>query len=524
MSTTNPSRAAIYTRVSTDDQAREGYSLDEQKHRGLQLIDREGWTHAGTFSDPGRSGADRQRPDLQRLLADVAAARIDVVLVAALDRLSRDAGHLREILMTFDAAGVRVIASGMALDRETPEGILQTGILAEFAEFERRKIKARTKAGIASRARTSGKPWGSSSAYGYRKHAGGDWEPDPVEAEVYRRIFRDRVERGLSKHAIAVALTRDGVPTRNGATGWSATVVAKVLRGREGLGEFRHGGEWHPGRHEPLIDEDTWTAAQALDARSRKYVPGGGGRLPKAHLFVRGMLRCTCGEAMLPRSARDQADVYVCRAHKRDSSSCPIPPLRRDQIDSAALSMFESYALDVEATRTHLIVQLDARAAEAAALGAQAAQQVAELAEQADRVERDYRRGVLPADAYARLSVTIAEERTAADAERERLQANAEALLAARRELDTEHETLTRLAELRRAIAGRVTDASPVSDIGALRAALCGVCAEVRLHSVASDSIVLDYHPVMRDGDEPWQRVGLSLDTANNMSGSGVAE
>jgi DNA invertase Pin-like site-specific DNA recombinase len=154
-------RAAVYTRVSTDDQACEGFSLDEQEYRGLQLIAREdAWEHAGTYCDPGRSGADRDRPDLRRLLAGVAAERVDVVIVAALDRLSRDAGHLRELLLTFDAAGIRVIASGQALDRDTPEGILQTGILAEF---ERRKIKARTKAGIPSRARTSGKPWGTHS-------------------------------------------------------------------------------------------------------------------------------------------------------------------------------------------------------------------------------------------------------------------------------------------------------------------------------------------------------------------------
>jgi hypothetical protein len=180
-------------------------------------------------------------------------------------------------------------------------------------------------------------------------------------------------------------------------------VVSKVLAGREGLGEFRHGGVWHEARHGALIDKQQWTAAQAIDERGRKYAPGAGGRLPKAHLFVRGMLRCRCGEAMLPRSARNQSDHYVCRAHKHDAAACSVPRVRRDVIDAAALRMFEEVALDVAATRLHLTGQLDARGAETTALFAAASREVAELAAEADRVQRDYRRGVLPAERYVAL-------------------------------------------------------------------------------------------------------------------------
>jgi site-specific DNA recombinase len=517
-------RAAVYTRVSTDDQAREGFSLDEQEYRALQLIAREDdWQHVGTYSDPGHSGADRERPDLRRLLADVAAGNVDVVIVAALDRLSRDAGHLRELLLTFDAAGVRVIASGQALDRDTPEGILQTGILAEFAEFERRKIKARTKAGIASRARNSGKPWGT-PAYGFRRTAEGDWEADPVEAAIYRRIFTMRTEQGMAKAAIARQLTREGVPTRHGAMAWSPVVVGRILSGRDGLGEFHHGGEWHRGRHAPLIDEQRWLTAQALDARSHRYSPGAAGRLPRVHLFVRGMLRCSCGEAMLPRSGRDHADFYVCRARSLDAAACPVPRIRRDRIDTAALAMFEEVALDVEATHRHVAEQLDARANEATALAERAAQELAELAAEEDRLDRDYRRGVLPAERYTRLAAAVAEERTAADAEHERLAARAAEALRARLSIDAESVTLQRLAEVRAAIAARVGDGG--GDVGALRAALASVCREVRLRAVEDGAIVLDYIPV---GDD-WRRTGLGLEVAeepvpaDNRSGSGVPE
>jgi site-specific DNA recombinase len=518
MTNTNPTLAAVYTRVSTDDQAREGFSLAEQEHRGLQLIDREGWDHAGTYSDPGRSGGDRDRPGLATLMAAVAAGQVGVVIVAALDRLSRNVAHTGELLAAFDAAGVRVVASGQALDRATPEGLLMTDIQAVFASFERAKIKARTKAGIAARARTSGKPWGA-PAYGYRKTANGDWEPDPAEQDAYRRIFRERVQHGRSKNAIAAALTRDGVPTRNGARAWTPTVVARILRGREGLGEFHHGGEWHQGRHSPLIDATTWDAAQRLNDQGRKYAPGARGRLPKRHLFVRGMLRCACGDAMLPRSARDSSDVYVCRAHKADAARCPVPPLRRDVIDQAALSMFEEAVLDVEATREHIAAQLDTQTAETGALVARAEREVAELAAQADRLDSDYRRGALPAETYARLTVAITEERTAADAELARLLGHAEAVTSQRANLDAESETLRRLTDLRAAIAGRINGTT--GDVEALRAALSAVCAEVRVHAAEAGMVALDYIP---HGDD-WRRVGLGFEvTANKLSGSGVPE
>jgi DNA invertase Pin-like site-specific DNA recombinase len=121
------------------------------------------------------------------------------------DGRARHAGGLRRVAVelvaannadTLDAAGVRLASLRKHIDRATPEGRLQTGILAEFAEFEREKGRARTRAGISSRA-TSGKPWGS-PAFPYRKLADGHWEPNPAEVPVARRIVQERVKEGRS--------------------------------------------------------------------------------------------------------------------------------------------------------------------------------------------------------------------------------------------------------------------------------------------------------------------------------------
>jgi site-specific DNA recombinase len=148
-----PGRAAVYSRVSTDDQAEFGYSLAEQERRCRELAEREGWHIGEVYVEAGVSGALASRPELDRLMGAVADGKTDVLIVVDLSRLARDAGIMRDILRVLDAAGVRVVASGQALDRKSPEGRLQTGILSEFAEFERRKIGERTKAGIAGRPR-----------------------------------------------------------------------------------------------------------------------------------------------------------------------------------------------------------------------------------------------------------------------------------------------------------------------------------------------------------------------------------
>lgn len=122
-----------------------------------------------------------------------------------------------------------------------------------------------------------------------------------------------------------------------------------------------------------------------------------------------------------------------------------------------------------------------------------------------------------PRRTYAQLAATVAEERTAADAALTRLTARVDEIAGVRANLDVAHETLRRLAELRSAIAERVSEAA--GDIGALRVALAAVCAEVRINRVEDGMVALDYFPV---GDD-WTRIGLTFDVLGDHGrGSGV--
>jgi hypothetical protein len=211
------------------------------------------------------------------------------------------------------------------------------------------------------------------------------------------------------------------------------------------------------------------------------------------------MLRCgICGEAMLPRSEDANREVYVCRTHKGDAAACPMPVLRRAAVDLTALRLFERVALDIDATREQIAAQLDTRIAEARERAERAAHEVAEKTLQLARIERDYLAEELGAQSYERLRARLEDERSAADNEREQATAHAKATSAKLADLDAENETLRRLAELRTAVAGRITDAS--GDIGALRAAM----------AVLFSRVVVTPTPALLGvpGAEPWERVG----------------
>ena len=135
-------RAAIYIRVSTLEQAQEGYSIGAQKERLLAYCKAHGWGVADFYIDGGYSGSNLNRPGIQKLIAEVAS--FDLVLVLKLDRLSRsqrDTLHLIEDI--FLPNNVDFISMSESFDTSTPFGRAMIGILSVFAQLEREQIKER---------------------------------------------------------------------------------------------------------------------------------------------------------------------------------------------------------------------------------------------------------------------------------------------------------------------------------------------------------------------------------------------
>lgn len=149
-------RAAAYVRVSTDQQR-----TDSQRAELRDWARREG-IELKFYADRGVSGSKDRRPALDRLVRDVEAGKLDLVLASKLDRLGRSLRHVVDLVEQFRAAGVGVVIPGQGIDtrNDSPVGNLVLGVLGAAAEFERAVIVERVRAGLAAKRATGWKPAG----------------------------------------------------------------------------------------------------------------------------------------------------------------------------------------------------------------------------------------------------------------------------------------------------------------------------------------------------------------------------
>jgi site-specific DNA recombinase len=320
--------AAGYVRVSTAKQAEEGLSIEEQKRRICAHADANGWVLETIFEDAGVSGgvAFAKRPEGGKALK--LAAEFDRLIVTKLDRFGRSAQDLLTSMSKLEDAGCAFVSLTETIDTSTSVGRMVRTLLAGVAEFEHDRIKERIRDG--SRAKfVNGRIHGGPRRYGYEY---GDEGLSVVEAEraIVRRIFSEFLG-GSSITGITRKLVEHNVPTVRGGK-WQTTTVSGILRGARYAGMVESGDERISGNHEAIIDMETFERAQQLLAANVGKRPGG--RPPKAHhLFRKGLLRCSCGAAMLPRSDHSTG-YYVChtRAHL-GREHCDQPTLRREAVD-----------------------------------------------------------------------------------------------------------------------------------------------------------------------------------------------
>jgi site-specific DNA recombinase len=212
-------KAGLYARVSTDEQARSGYSLAQQIEALRGYAEREGYEILAEVSDPGQSGASLERPGMDRVRDLVGAGGVSVVLAQDRDRFAREPAYHYLLRREFAEHGTRIRALNDRGD-DSPEGELTDGILDQLAKFERAKITERTRRGRLQKAREGKVIAGRSPRYGFRVNASRDgYEVDEDKMRVVRRIFRE-VAEGATLRAIKLELESEGVPTPRGARFW----------------------------------------------------------------------------------------------------------------------------------------------------------------------------------------------------------------------------------------------------------------------------------------------------------------
>ncbi len=274
-----PLRCAIYTRKSTEHGLElEFNSLDAQREACEAYIKSQaslGWkVLAQPYDDPAFSGGNLERPALQRLLKDIDAGKVDVVVVYKIDRLTRSLADFAKLVEAFDARSISFVAVTQQFNTTTSMGRLTLNVLLSFAQFERELSSERVRDKVAA-SRRKGKWTGGTVPLGYEARDK-KLVINPTEADTVRTIFRRYIElksfgrlvADLDKRGIVTKRRNTKVKKFNGGIPFTYGPLAHFLKNRIYIGETGHGGKWYPGEHKAIVDRKTFDKVQELLASS----------------------------------------------------------------------------------------------------------------------------------------------------------------------------------------------------------------------------------------------------------------
>jgi DNA invertase Pin-like site-specific DNA recombinase len=327
-------RCAIYTRVSTDSGLDQEFnSLDAQYDAASAYIRSQAhahWTLVRTrYDDGGFSGGSTDRPALQRLLDDVRAGKVHIIVVYKVDRLTRSLADFAKLVELFDAHGVSFVSVTQQFNTTTSMGRLTLNVLLSFAQFEREVTAERIRDKIAASKR-KGLWVGGMVPLGY-KLKDGKLLIVEHEAELVRSIFRRYLELGSVNRLVTElgernarsklrqlsnGKTRGGVPFRQGA-------LFYMLRNRFYLGEIFYKGEIHPGPQPPLMERGLFEAVQQRLTEQRAHHVTARN---KNAALLRGILFDEAGHPMTPTHSTKHGvryRYYVSEPYLRGHTEAP---------------------------------------------------------------------------------------------------------------------------------------------------------------------------------------------------------
>jgi site-specific DNA recombinase len=220
--------AILYARVSTDEQARSGYSLAQQLEALREYAAREGYEILEEVVDPGVSGASLERPGMDRVRDLVAAGSVSVVLAQDRDRFAREPAYHYLLRREFEEHGTKLRALNDCGD-DSPEGELTDGVLDQLAKYERAKFTERSRRGKLQKARQGKIIATMKPPYGFRYNEARDaLVIHGPERQVVERIFRLAAD-GRGAKAIQTRLYREGIPSPTGKEVWHRPVIKRMV-------------------------------------------------------------------------------------------------------------------------------------------------------------------------------------------------------------------------------------------------------------------------------------------------------
>lgn len=353
--TSQKTRVSIYCRVSSAGQE-DNSSLETQEEACRVFASDHGWTVVAVYREV-HTGADLfERSELTRLREAMRRGDFDVLLVHALDRLSRKQTHQGLILSEAEYADVQWVSVTEDVD-DSPQGQILRAVIGGMAELERLKLAERTVRGRRARAHAGKLLPGRAALYGYRwrDETKAAYDIDSVHGPVVQRIFLEVLD-GSTIRGLAIRLTQDRIPTPSGGDRWSASTIHTMLKQRNYTGDgvaWRYGRErikgggfrtivrpdaeqaqLPPGTIPTLVSRADFDAVQQRLQRNRERAIRNN-RNPESSLLRGGFARCGyCGTVLSVVTARGLV-YYRHGSRTLDCHGCPTVTIRTDGLDAA---------------------------------------------------------------------------------------------------------------------------------------------------------------------------------------------
>ena len=336
-------RCAIYTRVSTEEQAKEGYSLSAQEERLRAYAKSQGWSVYKIYVDDGYSAGHRNRPALKGLLLDGSLKRFDTVLVYKIDRLSRSLKDLIEIVAELNEFDIGFKSCTELIDTTRPEGRLMFHQFGSFAQYERELISQRTKFGMIKRLKQG--LWNGQPPFGY-KIVEGKLAVNRKEADLVKTIFKMYLKKNMGVVSISRELNSEGIKPRRGKM-WKGNTIHNILTNPIYDGFVRWGGEMADGSHSSIIEKGVFDCVQeTLKQRNHQA------RRLRTPNYLTGLVRCgKCNSPMHVTypgiEPKSRFKYYVCNK-RYYFKACDQDYIRADILESSVIEEIRKLSLRPE--------------------------------------------------------------------------------------------------------------------------------------------------------------------------------
>jgi len=373
-------KTAIYVRVSTEEQAQEGFSIRAQTDKLKAYACLKDWDIYNIYSDEGISGKNIvDRPAINRLIDDINAGNVENVLVFKVDRLTRSTKNLLELVELFEKSDCAFNSLTESIDTDTPSGRMFLKIIGIFAEFERENLVSRLKLGFERKAKEGYTLANGSMSYGYSKEKGQKIQTIlEGEAKIVKEIFAMYVDENMTIRGIAKTLNQRKIPTKTGISSWNDRTIKGILTNPTYIGKVRYSLADErryfeaEGQHERLLDDEIFNQAQTKLANMPKISRT---KRPKESSYFCGILACAyCESKFTTHNYSNKADenkcMYRCvkNVDMSGKNECTAPRISHNKMNDAFVECIrniadfaEIEAVDIENDRTKKEQELQAQ-------------------------------------------------------------------------------------------------------------------------------------------------------------------